>query len=918
MTEPAKYTVDHGSPLALEIDAAWEAFEQRDARAMDRSYRKLARLASGLPSELITTLAMQHVSRLRILGDSTTALERCEEYLGKDGENLHLRLLCAETRLVLGDDSWIGAEVDEIERIAAGKPMRDVDEAQLHRLRGFAAAHRGDFSSALRHLREARAVFAALGDEAAVAAVDLDIRAVERQRGDTSEPVRSDDDSPQARMVRAEELRTGGWYEKALAELAPALEDDRLDPAIRFHFLFAKVRLLRLLHSPVDDELMSELEAAAKQSAHPEENRLAAQRLDPRADSYSVVGMGGHLLQAVRAYAEAAVRLIGPKQPDESGLTEAERRVLAKQRVGEAEELLLAEKAPLEPAAWHVAEWHLAAGEVALATAKLEHDPTTAAQAVRHFQESAATEDSPEVNRIAALRRLGDAHDQLRELDAAGREEHLARAAESWAEAHRLEEKLAARQEVDENRIRMLLANPTEFDKRIDAADRAIERGEKHAVAAAVIAMEAARGSAILPRILPGEQPLVRDLPGPGDLAVARRWIRRAARGLPRKQLIWMLHATPDGVHHAFIWRRRPFGVHVRHAFVRGAPGSTKIDLAKAIDELKDCWLNGVRLEGRLRKSRSTGTCFFDEKLNEVVSLLGIGLLGKLPGHVERIAVVAGGDLAELPFALLPCPGPSGKLLGGEYALSDLPCLSIRRPLRRRARGQRGTRGGQMLLVQPNAAAPHDSGTVDEQALEPAEEVPGRKVLDRAAATPAALREALVSGRYRQVRIDGHGVFQPDSAPESILFLAPEGESGQLSAREFQAMNLSGTGTLALGSCESGMAERIGRDERTGFVRAAFLAGASSVVAARWDALDDVAARVLNSFEKNLRRHPRDVALFLALQEEHGKHHAGPGGHPARWAVWTLYGDVGHQKVWHEPVSRWWDAALRLLGRKDA
>ncbi|MEV0083589.1 CHAT domain-containing protein [Saccharopolyspora sp. NPDC050642] len=903
MTRPRKYAVGYGTPLAREIEAARKAFARRDARAMDLAYREAVRLAAEESAELMTTLAMQHVSRLRILGDSTTALERCEEHLGRDWENLQLRLLCAETRLALGDDSWIGAE---IERVAAGRPMRGADEAQLHRLRGLAAAQRQDTGRALDHLGEARAAFAELGDEAAVAAVELDIRAVELQRGAVPEPVRGDDDSPQARMVRSEALRMGGWYEKALAELAPAL-DDLPDPSMRFPFLFAKVRLLRLLHAPVDDGLMSELYAAAEQSARPVENRSAAQRLDPTADGYSVIGMGGHLLQAARAYAETAWRLA------ETG--EAERRVEAKQRLDEAEQLLLAEQAPPEPAGWHVAEWNLAAGEIAFATAKLDHDPTTAAQAVRHFQESAETQDAPVVDRISALRRTGDAHDLLRELDAAHREQHLARSAAAWAEAHGLEEGLAAKQEDDENRIRMLLANPTEFDKRVEAADRAIERGEEYAVAAAVIAMEAARGSAILPRILPGEEPPVRDLPGTGDLAGAWRWIRRAVRGLPRKQLIWMLHATPDGVHHAFIWRSGPFGLHVRHTLVSGEPGRTKIGLANAIDALKDCWRDGVRLEGRLRKRGRAETSFLGQKLNAVEGLLGIGRLGKLPEHVERIAVVAGGDLAEVPFALLPCPGESGKLLGAEYALSDLPCLSIRRPLRRRARGQRGTRGRQMLLVQPNAA---DPDTVDEQALEPAEEVLGRKVLDRASATPEALREALASGGYRQVRIDGHGVFQPDSAPESILFLAPEGESGELSAREFQAMNLGGTGTLMLGACESGMAERIGRDERTGFVRAAFLSGASSVVAARWDALDDVAARVLNSFEKNLCRRPRDIALFLALQEEHEKHHVGPGGHPARWAVWTLYGDVGHQKVWHEPLSRWWDAVLRHLGRGDA
>lgn len=120
-------------------------------------------------------------------------------------------------------------------------------------------------------------------------------------------------------------------------------------------------------------------------------------------------------------------------------------------------------------------------------------------------------------------------------------------------------------------------------------------------------------------------------------------------------------------------------------------------------------------------------------------------------------------------------------------------------------------------------------------------------------------------------------------------------------------MDLRGCGTLVLGACESGMAQRIGRDERIGFARAAFHAGAASVVAARWVAKNEAAATVLDGFDWYARYLPRDVALQRAQRDVHdGGPDASAGGvpleHPAMWACWTLYGDSGFQtkagRVW--------------------
>ncbi|MGH4021470.1 MAG: CHAT domain-containing protein [Pseudonocardiaceae bacterium] len=852
-----EFWVDQGSPLAVAIAAAREACERGDIAGADAQYRRAVRLAG----RECAALAAEHVSRLRSL-DSTRALACCEEYIASDGTDIRLLLLRAETDVNRGDYSRIDAELAAIHRITGGRPARHADNALLSRLDGLAAKHHGRFSPAKQHLRRARDRYAALGDTVAVAVVDDDLR-----------------------LTRSEQLRVIGRYEEALHELAPALQGP-LDAAVRFDFLEAQVRLLRLLRADGEaDDLMPALYQAARESARPEENLLAAQRLDPASP-----GLGA------------------PVTPDRA--LQQVRRLVRAGRLAEAHQLLLAESAPTEHDNRHAAEWQLAAGELTLIMAMAaDRDRKSAlvGHAISHFQESArhAASESLIAIRTTALWLRGQAHAVLDDMNGA---------VEAWSAAHRLEEEVAARQPSHAFRLRMLRGAPTEFDERIRVTEaRAVEADDPLAGAAVVVAMEAARGTAILPQILPGHEPLVRKLPAPSDIAGAHRWIRRAVRGLPRSQIIWMLHATPNRVHHAFI-RRTPHRVLVHHM---SAP-CERNELIKSILALTHFWTKGsTTLEAALRGRD------FDRQVLDIARLLGFEHLRELPEDVERIAVVAGGELSEIPFALLPCPGEQasellstlqpcladGALIGRRYALSDLPCLSVLGPLRRRSHGQRGTRGKQMLLLQPNAAQSTASGG---DRLVAAEQIPGRTVLHQGQATPAALREALADGRYRQVRIDSHGEFERAPSQEPVIRLAPAGAEGEMDPAGLESMSLGATGTLVLGACETGMAKRIGRDERTGFVRAGLLSGASAVVAARWKALDPVAARVLDRFEKNLRHHPRDVALFLAQREEEARDRSADPpsrslaieAHPARWAPWTLYGDAG-QQTRRGPLRRW-------------
>ncbi|MGH3925319.1 MAG: CHAT domain-containing protein, partial [Pseudonocardiaceae bacterium] len=391
----------------------------------------------------------------------------------------------------------------------------------------------------------------------------------------------------------------------------------------------------------------------------------------------------------------------------------------------------------------------------------------------------------------------------------------------------------------------MLQAVPDEYDQRIRAAEEtAWDRGHE-ARAAVVVAMEAARGAAIMRSILPGAASAVRNLPEPSDYQDSWRWVQKMADSLPRGQVAWLLHATPDRVHHAVI------GAEILH---HASVHSRRKDVTDAIDALMACCWDKDFLEQSIADEK------FDLCLDKIAWQIGLGaVIPDLPSWVHRIAIVAGGDLAEIPFAALTIPGSTGRI-GLRYALSDLPCLSARFPLAQRSHRVRGDQG---LLIRPPA-----------HGITTARPMRSHTVLDAAQATAAQLRATLELRRHRQLRIDTHGVHDPDDQTRSWLQLAPAGREGRLTPDTLQRMDLRACGTVVLGACESGMARRIGRDERTGFVRAALHAGAASVVAARWVAEDTVAAAVLDGFDRYVRYLPRDVALQRA---QHDVYTGAPG-----------------------------------------
>jgi CHAT domain-containing protein len=903
---------DH--PALPSVLRAEKLYEQGDAAGCDAAFADAERLAQGDP-RLWGELAVHHVARLvgiPELRGLRRARSRCDAYLGRLVAGPQRVRLRAELRglraeiLAMGGRSTEAARESEearYELLVHGGSLSDEDEARLLRVQGVAAGEEGDGARAGLLLERSQALFAQLGRTDAVADIDRERDRLGVLAGD-EDAARAVADAgrraePADEFVRGMALKRLCRYEEALQTMIGCALREDLPAERRWPVLREIALLLRALgRDETVDGLAEQLaETAARAADRSRAEAELARLLRPDAPS------DGTFMGDV----QHALRLLAPDTPGRDKLEAAEQILVGVRDRADTEH--------------EFAVWHLAAGELELKLAQGRRGTRLKdglKDAVVHLElaiDRAERCARVEV-RVQALRLLGRAYYHRRSGPYG---DDLWRARECWNEARRLEEGITALQETDKVRREMSLTIADTTDEWIESA--VAESGhlsEADATATLLVAMEAARGASVLAEILPGASGSVRALPRPGDHQGARAWAEAIALRLPhsrtRSQAVWLMHAGTHHIHHAVLTWKGCFRVNVP---------CDRRRLQRAIDRFASCWSNTAILEQSLENDD------FGRRLDTVAQLMGVEkVLGKLPEHVRRIAVVAGGMLAEVPLGAVTTEG--GEPLGIRYALSDLPCLSALAPLRQR--GYR-TRGFSRLVVspRPEGTAPparvhRRERVVDEDcppdAASTALRRPRRRLmlLDRHA-TPEALRAALARRRHRLVRIYSHGRHHHTDSGRSKFQLAPEGPRGAVLTDELQQMDLRRCGTLVLGACELGMAQRIGGDERTGFVRAAFVAGAASAVAARWVAPAHVAAELLDRFESYARHQPRDIALQLAQRDIYsgaaGDRVLGAAGrqdpyraHPANWACWTLYGDSGFQTA-ADPVTRRLRSVLR-------
>jgi hypothetical protein len=889
-----------GTPLANAVQWAQQALQAGDYPGATELYHRATALVEQWSdprrADLCRALWSEHVGGLierERFDEATSESRKYLQLARQSGDVLAQAILdiwLAEALAAQDDLRGCGQTLSEVEELITRYALRaeQLDGLAPHavRLRGLLAAEHGGDAQAISLLLAALEAFEAVRNPRGVRAVLNDLRRIALIRGSAAavDEILHNITSPDTLdtdevLLLARALRRDARYEAAARLLRWRLARE-VSPRLRFPLLHELVLLYQILaEREMVERLLPLLEETAKDAADPAEAQAAVERLWSFLQGATLTAGTSFDAQIENARAEIeanhlpeAGAILRRLHPDANGPPRL------------------------------VALWSLAAGELEIETATISTGLEAQAHAEQALDYLANAADLafdaslPEIYVQAVQTRGQVYHDLLNDLDSATR---------SWAQAERAQERIAGRQETDLARIRFLEARPTVHDRLIEAAAKraaperaAVERevaagAPADLIAAVIVAIEAARASAVLKFIVPPTASTLRDLPLPNDRQACWDWYRRISRQIPRDMAVWLIHATPNHVYHGLIgdeilsWTSVP---------------AERSHLSSAVDDLRFYWADAENLGVSVRDHPDA----MPDQLAAIAAILQpCKVLAELPKRVRRLAIVAGDMLSEIPFAALLLDNGVGNAepLIARYALSDLPCLSAQAPLQRRAVATRGDRG---LIVRPrDTNLPILRATATDRTFD--------HLVDQEA-TIEVFERRLAEKQYPLLQVDCHGRHDPQRPGESWLQLTPNApDKGHLTVQRFESLRLSGCGTLILGACESGMAQRIGRDERLGFVRSAFAAGASSIVAARWIAEDHTTVAILSRFRRYLRYLPRDRALQQAqLDVLHGRcpeiTTAEPSvprpTHLAWWACWTLYGDAGYQTRTH-PLVRW-------------
>jgi CHAT domain-containing protein/tetratricopeptide (TPR) repeat protein len=304
-----------------------------------------------------------------------------------------------------------------------------------------------------------------------------------------------------------------------------------------------------------------------------------------------------------------------------------------------------------------------------------------------------------------------------------------------------------------------------------------------------------------------------------------------------------------------------------------------------------------------------------------------------LTGH--RVAVVADGTLAYVPFGALPEPGGDGTPLLARHEVVVLPSASVLAAVRARA-ARRPLAPGLLAvladpLLAPDGGDPVASGKALGAALSrgPRDLASGDAVTrsmhdlgllrldplpfsrqeaqailalaptaeELGAVGAAASRSLVVDGgleRFRILHFATHALIHP-SVPELsgivLSSLDPQGRPQPEFLQSYQISDLQLPAELVvLSGCRSGLGKELRGEGLLGLTQSFFQAGATRVLVSLWDVGDEPTARLMEAFYRELlgeRRSPAAAlrAAQLALRQDP------QWAAPYYWAGFELEGD---------------------------
>jgi CHAT domain-containing protein len=252
--------------------------------------------------------------------------------------------------------------------------------------------------------------------------------------------------------------------------------------------------------------------------------------------------------------------------------------------------------------------------------------------------------------------------------------------------------------------------------------------------------------------------------------------------------------------------------------------------------------------------------------------------LGLKPG--EAMLAVAHDALYMLPFGALH----DGKSwLIEQRAVAMLPSLNAMRALLQSAPA---AMAGALVMGNPDLRdAKFDLPAAEREAAAIAGQLPGAALYTREAATRARLM-ADAPGR-RIVHVAAHALVDELDPLASPLYLAGDGTSAAMTARDFYGVDLRATRLITLSACETGLG-KVGRgNEFWGFQRTMLAAGARGLLVSLWPVEDEATAALMTKFYAAAATRPllaalRDAQLDLVRRYR---------DQPVLWAGFVLVGD---------------------------
>jgi CHAT domain-containing protein len=311
-----------------------------------------------------------------------------------------------------------------------------------------------------------------------------------------------------------------------------------------------------------------------------------------------------------------------------------------------------------------------------------------------------------------------------------------------------------------------------------------------------------------------------------------------------------------------FLGERRSFVWVVSRSSLKSATLPGRQDVERAVEAVYRRWSDPSALDDGGAPARALARMV----LAPIVTAL----------RTERLLVVADGALQQIPFAALPMPGSSGRLVLEEHAVVDAPSASVMAALRERPPGTSPDGPELAILADPvfenDARVSHVAvaallRSLEDSGLRQLEPLPGTRLEAEAIArhfppervfkaygAEASRATALGSdvARARIVHFATHALLDVRRPELSGIVLSTRDAAGQpqdgfLSLADLYRLRLSAE-LVVLSGCRTALGKNVRGEGLVGLTRAFMDAGAPRVVSSLWKVSDRATTALMTRF----------------------------------------------------------------------